>query len=110
MKRLADIVAAVALGLVSVVAPTAHAETTQVRCTHRSDRPDLGSPVPANKGGRSLRQRLPNGYRVIILRTDGSWHRIRYNDPRSIVRSEPLRVTGWMSSRYLKAVSRRSDC
>ena len=78
-----------------------HAEPI-IRCTHREDRPDLGSPVHDREGGRKLRRRLPNGHHVRIIRGTDRWARIEYHDPGPPVRSEPLRFYGWISKRYLK--------
>ena len=80
-----------------------HAEPV-VRCTHREDRPDLGSPVHRQKGGKSLQHRLPNGHVVLVLKSSGHWNRIQYADPGPPVRSEPLRFKGWVLEWYL------SDC
>ncbi len=93
----------IALFLASLLLPSlAHAEPV-VRCTYRDDRPDLGSPVHAKKGGWSLQHRLPNGTGVTVLKRSGNWNRIQYADPGPPVRSEPLRFYGWISKRYLKA-------
>ena len=88
--------------LTTLVLPTLVRAEPAVRCTHRDDRPDLGSPVHAKQGGKSLQGRLPNGHGVFVLKTSGTWMRIRYADPVP-TRSEPLDIYGWISSRYLKA-------
>ena len=93
--------AAAVVLLVTLLLTSAVQAEPAVRCTHREDRSDLGSPVHRKKGGKSLQHRLPNGHGVLVLKRSGSWNRVQYADPGPPVRSEPLRLKGWILNRYL---------
>ncbi len=62
-------------------------------CTHRQDRPELGSPLHSKSGGTGApRERLQNGTKVKIVRTKGDWH---------LVRIAGSGRSGWIKSNYL---------
>ncbi len=70
--------------------PTAIESST---CTHRQDRPELGSPLHSKSGGTGApRERLKNGTKVKIVRTKGDWH---------LVRIAGSGRSGWLKSKYL---------
>lgn len=74
----------------------------QERCAFRQDRPDLGAPVHPIRGGSGAPMvRLPNGWRVEVLITDGRWLQVRFPNPEPSP-SSPQRRTGWVLERYLR--------
>ena len=90
--------------LSAVLVASAEQARPRLLCTHRADRPDLGSPVHKQRGGEGgIVQRLKNDHAVWVLKTVGRWHRVQFSEKGPSPRTEPRRYTGWIHDRYLKA-------